>query len=140
MNNLNNQIHVPKKSRIYDTALYELAVAFRKRSVDELNIIYENPSDPKGIVLALINESPLALDLIRSGRINLHNIDPSTDAYELLLQDKTLYLLGNTPRGLLQAIYKLQELLANDCPMPDNIYTYLQFELLPVEGLGLRAG
>jgi hypothetical protein len=63
------------------------------------------------IHLALLPELPDRDALVRSGRINLHNVDPSWDAFDALADGHRIYLLGNTPRGLLHAVYALEEQL-----------------------------
>ncbi len=66
------------------------------------------------IHLGLLTDLPDRYDLIRRGLINLHNVDPGKDAFEALRLDRDVYLLGNTPRGLLHAVYAFQDKLAFD--------------------------
>ncbi len=61
---------------------------------------------------ALLPDLPERQALIRRGLLNLHNADPEQDAFECLRDGNALYLLGNTPRGLLHAVYALEERLA----------------------------
>jgi len=124
----NTPIHVPGASRVHDTALAELALALAT-PIDSLNVIRQDARPPDGIVLALIDESTPAKELIWAGLVNLHNIDPAADAYELLAHDGTLFLLGNTPRGMLHAVYCLQELLAAGPDIPDNFHQSGAFQI-----------
>ena len=64
------------------------------------------------IHLGLFTELPDRLDLIRRGRVNLHNVPPGRDAFACLQHGDALYLLGSTPRGVLHAVYALEERLA----------------------------
>ncbi len=62
--------------------------------------------------LGLFAELPDRLELIRQGRVNLHNVTPGCDAFECLRDDRAVYLLGSTARGVLQAVYALEDALA----------------------------
>ena len=58
-----------------------------------------------GIFSALSNRR----ELVSQGLVNLHNADPEKDAFEAMRLGEVIYLLGNTPRGLLQAVYAFEE-------------------------------
>lgn len=70
--------------------------------------------------LALFADLPERQQLIRQGLVNQHNADLEHDAFECLRQGDTVYLLGNTPRGLLQAVYALEERLALGSDLPPD--------------------
>lgn len=107
-------LFVAGDSRVHKTAAEELAFAFDLKPGIEFHHVDHLPSDGPVVIAGLITEVEDAMDLIRQGKINLHNVPPHMDAYELLLEDNRLYLLGNTPRGLLQAVYKFQEVMRVD--------------------------
>jgi hypothetical protein len=63
------------------------------------------------IHLGLVEELPNRLGLIRRGLVELHNVRPGQDAFECLRDGDALYLLGSTPRGVLHAVWALEEAL-----------------------------
>ncbi|MHB9035403.1 MAG: hypothetical protein ACYC64_01960 [Armatimonadota bacterium] len=115
-------VYCPGSSRVHATALQELAIALKAPSADKLNVIQEDMLVPGSILLALIGDSSVAKELIKQGLINLHNVDPGTDAFECLNYNGTLCLLANTPRGLLQAVYELQEMLVDKSVVPADLH------------------
>ena len=70
--------------------------------------------------LGLFEELPNRLDLIRRGLVNLHNVPPGRDAFDGLRDGDALYLLGSTPRGVLHAVYALEERLAFGPDLPPD--------------------
>lgn len=81
------------------TASHELADALTNVTLDRLSTIN----------LGMFEDLPNRIDLIRRGIVNLHNVPPGKDAFECLYDSDTLYLLGSTPRGVLHAVYTLEE-------------------------------
>jgi hypothetical protein len=113
-------IYCPGKSRVHNSALEELGCSASSEASDRVK--REDGIDPGSILLAQISESAVAAILAKSGLINLHNIARETDAFEVLHHEGALYLLGNTPRGLMHAAYQLQELLAQSELIPDSLH------------------
>lgn len=104
-------IHMPGDSRVHKTALRELALALGNVAPESLNVLRDDSPGPGSVFVDLLGESKAAQELALRGAINLHNVAPDLDAYEILVHDGALFLLGNTPRGMLNAVYKLQEIL-----------------------------
>lgn len=75
---------------------------------------------PEGIHfhLGLFSKLPTRTDLVRQGLVNLHNVDPSRDAFECVRIGDIVYLLGNMPRGVLHAVYVLEEQLVFGFDLP----------------------
>jgi hypothetical protein len=112
-------IQCPGTGRVRRTALAELAVALGV-SAEELNISTDGPPAPGTVYVSLLETRPEIARVIRSGRINLHNVDPALDAYAALVEGGVLYLLGTTPRGLLQAVYELRGQLERGEPLVEG--------------------
>jgi hypothetical protein len=89
------------------TAGWELASVLGHATRGEL-------SGLDAIHLGLFEELPNRLDLIRRGLVDLQNVPPGQDAFQCLRDGDALYLLGSTPRGVLQAVYALEEALVFD--------------------------
>jgi len=70
--------------------------------------------------LGFFSSLPMRTDLVRRGLVNLHNVAPGRDGFECLRMDDTLYLLGSTPRGVLQAVYALDEQLVFGRELPSD--------------------
>ncbi len=68
-----------------------------------------NRSPARTAHIGLFEELTDRLTLIRRGLVNLHNTSPCRDAFECLCDGDALYLLGGTPRGVLHAVYALEE-------------------------------
>lgn len=83
------------------TAHEELVSLSAKHRLDGIGYIH----------LGLFGETPARVELIQQGLVNLHNVDSVQDAFECLRLEDSLYLLGSTPRGLLHAVYALEERL-----------------------------
>jgi hypothetical protein len=66
----------------------------------------------KCVHIGLLEDLPDRQRLILDGLIDLHNVDPIYDAFEAFLDRDQIFLMGNTPRGLLQAVYAFEEQLA----------------------------
>lgn len=60
--------------------------------------------------------------------IHLKQASPTVDACEILLHGSTLYLVGNTPRGVLHAVYLLRELLAGGAQLSDGFHHPASFQ------------
>ncbi len=107
-------VYVAGDSRVHKTAAEELAFAFDLKPGTGFHPVDHLPPDGPAVIAGLVTEVGDAMDLIRQGKINLHKVPPHMDVYELLLEDNRFYLLGNTPRGMLQAVYKFQEVMRSD--------------------------
>jgi hypothetical protein len=70
-------------------------------------------SQPAGLIilLGLADEIPGAAELRAQGLLSLP-VAADGDAFEVKLHGGRLFLLGSTPRGVLQAVFALEELLA----------------------------
>ncbi|MBX7258736.1 MAG: hypothetical protein K1Y02_20410, partial [Candidatus Hydrogenedentes bacterium] len=104
-------VHVPGTTRVHETVLRELAVAFGVTGPEALELHRNAEVSPGTLFVGLLEEAPATRDLVKTGRMNLHNVPPARDAYEIVVQDGVVYVLGNTPRGMLQGVYTLQELV-----------------------------
>ena len=100
---------MPRASRVHDTALRELERLLGTQGPLTLEAAREDALPPHGIFIGTVSESRAANRVVLAGRTNLHNVPPSLDAYDVLVFDGTLMLLGNTPRGMLHAVYALHE-------------------------------
>jgi hypothetical protein len=115
-------ISVPGRSRVHDTVVAELLLAFEGREGGDLEVTREEGEAEGGIWAGLVDESEVPQRFIWSGQIDLHNVDPEMDAYELLVDGEGLYLIGNSPRGLLQAVYRLQELVRDGAVVKEGFH------------------
>ena len=99
--------------------------------------------------VGLFEDSPERSDLIRRGLVNLHNVPPGRDAFECLRERGTIYLLGSTPRGVLHAVYALEERLAFSLDLPvdwhargvfriDQRHFHPRFDVWPGERADVR--
>lgn len=104
-------VHVPGTSRVHHTAIREFAGAFEGASAETLAVIHDDVAPAGCVFLAVLSESERARALALRGIINLHNVPVTNDAFEILVHEDALLLLGNTPRGLLQAVYEIQEVV-----------------------------
>jgi len=95
-----SQVTAAGDSRVIRTALKELAFAM-------------NAAPFAGrIVVGVADETPEAKSLSDAGINVLDRVPKDRDAYVVLMRENVLYLLGNTPRGLLHAVFALQEVAA----------------------------
>ena len=102
-------VHYATQSRVYQTALSELAASFGLKSATELNTDQSEELIAGGILLTTMADCPLVPEFVRHGLIDLHNLPAAADACEIFFYKDCLILLGNTPRGMLQAVYRMQE-------------------------------
>ncbi len=93
-------ITVVGDSRVHRTARAEVELALRERPFAGT------------IVVGLAHEIPTARPLIVQGLVRLPQGANAPDAFEMVLHDSTLFLLGSTPRGMLHAVFAFQELQA----------------------------
>jgi len=108
---------MPGVTRVHKSALREIALMFPETVPEALHVFAEDTPQAGGLFVALLGESPAAQGLARKGLIDLHNAAADADAFEVLLHDGVLYLLGNTPRGMLQAVYEFQEMVRESGPV-----------------------
>ncbi len=81
------------------------------------------------IHLGRFEDLPNRLELIRRGLVNLHNVSPDRDAFECQRDGAALYLLGSTPRGVLHAVYALEERLVFGPELPPDWHVHGVFRI-----------
>ncbi|WP_135550407.1 hypothetical protein [Paenibacillus cymbidii] len=135
-------LSVPGRSAVHDTVAAELLLAIgaigagtgqdRTAAGNEPNrtkdggerlpsfVVREDRPQPGGIFAATLAESAHAREFIVRGLIDLPNVDPGLDAFELIVYGQTLYIWANTPRGLLQGAYQLQDRLRASRELPSS--------------------
>ncbi len=86
--------------RVLSTAQAELALA-----------LGHHPR-PAKIVPGLLAATPEARALAAGNHLRLTQVPPDHDAFEVLVHEDAVFVLGSTPRGLLQAVYALGDALA----------------------------
>ena len=122
-------VSMPGTTRVHKTALQEIAMAFPNTAPDALHVSAEDKAQAGGLFVALLGESASAQTLARNGLIDLHNASADADAFEVLLHDDVLYLLGNTPRGMLQAVYEFQEMAREGTPLAADTHRRGTFQI-----------
>lgn len=142
-------VSMPGQSRVHQTALRELAFVLAGPG-KELPVVDGNVHPaPGGLFAGLAGDSEAVVELARTGLINLHNVPPDKDAFEVLVHDDALWLLGNTPRGMLQAVYEFQEMFLAQEPFPEGLrrrgafqfrerYFHQRFDRWPGEPADIR--
>jgi hypothetical protein len=95
----------------------------------ELELALADCTPPDRLVAGLLAETPAASEVMRTGRISLHRAPAQQDAYEVLHDGGTLYVLGNTPRGLLHAVFSLHEALRAGAPLADGLHRHGTFQI-----------
>lgn len=115
-------LSVPGRSAVHDTAAAELLLAIGASAAGGEGlpsaVLREDRPLPSGIFAATPTESAHARSFIVRGLIDLHNVSPDLDAFELVVYRGTLYIWANTPRGLLQGVYQLQDRLRSSRDLP----------------------
>ncbi len=101
------------ENAVSDTVLYELKIALGLND-DELRALNKDELVDGSIFIAKPSQTKYFEEFVEKGLTNLHNLGSDRDAYEVFYYGDTLVLLGNTDRGVLQAIYKLQELMRSN--------------------------
>ena len=104
------------------TALKELNEALSRVGPEKIPAVVS-------IHVGLLSDLPNRRDLIRRGLISLHNVPSEQDAFECVRLGDQLYLLGSTPRGVLQAVYALEERLTFGSPLPSDWHDHGEFHL-----------
>lgn len=94
----------------------------------ELEIALAGHPLPAKLVVGLLAETPAAQEVARTGRLRLHRAPANQDAFEVLHHAGTLYVLGNTPRGLLHAVFALHESLQAGEPLADGLHRHGVFQ------------
>ncbi|MBP6507354.1 MAG: hypothetical protein KA257_07295 [Opitutaceae bacterium] len=108
------------QSPVHRTALEELARAFGVPKWSELRNEVPAATSPGTIHLAVLGESPIATLLIRQGVLDLHDRPPGSDAFAVLEYGGALIIAANSPRGLLQAVYELEDFMARTPQLPEG--------------------
>ena len=108
-------ISYPGSSPVHATALAELARMFGVSTWTDVR--RESPAAlaPGTICLAVAGESPAVDALIRRGGIDLAGA-AGTDAFAVLEYAGALILAAVSPRGLLQAVFELEDFRAQEPP------------------------
>jgi len=83
---------------------------------------------PARVVLGRLNDTPAAQSLVEQGLIRLQEAPPALDAFAVLMRANTLWLLGNTPRGVLHAVFALREALAAGEPVANGLHVEGTFQ------------
>ena len=78
----------------------------------ELSVALAGHSQPRDAVISLLDELPAAQWQAVRGLIRLQEAPRELDAFAVLMLGGTLFLLGNTARGVLQAVFALGDSLA----------------------------
>lgn len=86
----------------------------------ELEIVLEQRPFAGPVVIGLVDETPQAKKLAEAGVLTLGQSPADSDSFEALVHEGTLFLLGNTPRGMLHAVFAVQEAAAADEPLVDG--------------------
>lgn len=83
----------------------------RRTAAAELAAIFAERATPDRVVLGLLDELPAARELAARGLVNCGTARAGLDAFSAVLHNGTLWLLGSTPRGVLQAVFALHDAL-----------------------------
>jgi hypothetical protein len=94
------KVTVAGHSRVHRTAREEVELALRDRPF------------AGEIVAGLAHEMPDARSLMAQGLADLPQATQGRDAFEVVHHEGKLFLLGNSPRGMLHAVFAFQELQA----------------------------
>ncbi len=101
----------------------------RRTARAELELALTDQTPPSRLVAGLLADTAAAQDVIRAGRIRLHRVPAQQDGFEVLQHEGTLYVLGNTPRGLLHAVFALHEALRAGEPLADGLHRHGAFQI-----------
>lgn len=99
-----------------------MAEALNAESINDLKIVKEDTLCKDSIYISLLDRSAALQELLLLGNINLHNKPAELDAFEVLIYNQVLIITGNTPRGLLNAVYELKELLLENVELQDSLH------------------
>lgn len=107
-------LHGPALARMNATPAASPALTDRvlRTARAELALALADHARPAKIVLGLLAATPEARALAVGNRLRLPEVPSDRDAFEVLVHDGALFVLGSTPRGLLQAVYALGDALA----------------------------
>lgn len=112
---IKHQVHFSPGHLLVQPDRTARVIATAKQELDNLLSGPNAWKIPAGVILHLCLPDAEFFDLhpqlMARGLVNLHNVDPQLDAFECLLAADRLYLLGNSGRGLLQAVYALEDRL-----------------------------
>jgi hypothetical protein len=131
---INNEtvIYVPGQSRVHETAISEVAIAVGVTK-DALHVERIERVMEGSVFVGLLEdvEQKQRKELILSGMIDLHNVSKETDAFEVLMYDSILWVLGSNGRGMLQGVYELQEMLRAREVIGENFHRKGDFSSIP---------
>ena len=132
--NINKEtvIYVPGKSRVNETAISEVSIALGVTR-DALHVERVESVRRGSVFVGLLDdvEQNQRKELILSGKIDLHNISNETDAFEVLMYNSVLWVLGSNGRGMLQGVYELQEILRGHEEIGENFHRKGDFSSIP---------
>jgi len=123
---------VPGQSRVHETAIEEIAMSF-DISGEMLHVIRNGNVERGSVFVGLIDDLELQQrkELILSGKIDLHNISKDIDAFELLMHNNILWILGSNQRGILQGVYELQEIIKTGEKIEEGFHRKGDFSSIP---------
>ena len=88
----------------------------RRTAFIELEQALSGLPRPARIVIGLLTETPEILTLS-----SLQTLTDTQDAFVVALRNETLFLVGTTPRGMLQAVYALRDYLATGGKLDEGL-------------------
>ena len=112
-------IYCPGHSPVHQTALAELARIFGVSDWSELRREPPATIAPGTIHLAVDGESPAVASQLRKPGPGLAG-PPGSDAFAVLERGGALILAAASPRGLLQAVFELEDLMVRAGRLPDG--------------------
>jgi len=95
----------------------------------ELDLALAGRPAPARVVLGLLADTPEAGGLAERGLIRLHQAPTGLDAFAVRLEAGTLWLLGNSPRGLLQAVFALRDALEGGATLAEGLHCEGTFQI-----------
>jgi hypothetical protein len=121
-------VYVPGQSRVHQTAISEMVVALGVKP-EELKIERSANAKPGSIFVGMLSETAYGRELILTGVVNLHNIPPDIDAFELVIHNNVLWILGSNPRGMLHGVYQLQESIIGGEKIGEDFHRHGEFSI-----------
>lgn len=108
-------------SPVHKTALEELARALGVARWSEVRTEMPATAAPGTIHLAVLGESPIIQQLIQQGVFDLHDRPPDSDAFAITEHGGALIIASISPRGLLQAVYEMEDFMARSPRLPEGL-------------------
>lgn len=114
-------VYCPGTSPVHKTALEELARALGVARWSEVRTEIPETAAPGTIHLAVLGEAPIVTQLIRQGIFDLHDRPPGSDAFAVAEHGGALVIAAISPRGLLQAVYEVEDFMARSPRLPEGL-------------------